>query len=171
MLLVFFVVFFIIGVVLRPYAANINHTVASGLKQAGIFNGEPARLKGREFSYEELGRALVDQKAYQEQVLKRYQKLMDWRPRLLKICIILSVVIPIILGVVFTVTPAEKTVLLTIWLGWLAVLFVALIGMENYRYHLSKCLKLGGLSTEDLAELASHQHILSQTADGKESHE
>lgn len=171
MLSVFFVIFFIIGVVLRPYTANINHTVAYGLKKAGIFNGEPAMLKGREFSYEELGRALADQKAYQQQVLKRYNKLMDLRPRLLKMCIILSVVIPVILGVVFAVTPAEKTVLLTIWLGWLAFLFVAIIGMENYRYHLSKLLKLGGLSISDLAEIASQQHHLIETSDRKESHE
>lgn len=170
-LVVFFFVFFIIGVTLRPYTANINHTVAYGLKEAGIFNGEPATMKGREFSYQELGRALADQEAYQQQVLRRYQKLMSWRPRILRLSIILSVVIPIILGVVFAVTPAEKTVLLTIWLCWLAFLFVALIGLENYRYHLTKCLELGGLSVNDLAKLASHQHNLAAQSDGKESHE
>lgn len=170
-LVAFFVVFFIIGVTLRPYTANINHTVASGLKQAGIFNGESALLKGREFSYQELGRALAHQQAYQQQVLKRYQKLMDWRPRLLKLSIILSVIIPIILGVVFAITPAEKTVLLTIWLCWLAFLFVTLIGLENYRSHLSKCLELGGLSVDDLIKLASQQQKSSQTSDGEVSHE
>lgn len=57
------------------------------------------------------------------------------------------------LAVVFALTPAEKVWLLTAWLLWLILIFVALVVIESLRYSFERQMKLETMSDASLIGL------------------
>lgn len=55
--------------------------------------------------------------------------------------------------VIFALTPTEKVWLLTGWLIWIIVIFVALVVIESLRFSFERQLKLESLSDASLIDL------------------
>ena len=153
MLAFFFVLFMAFGILLRPLMANVNRMVAGQVRQGGIFNGEDVEIPARPYRFSQLFRALSGRDEYREELRVRTMRFTRWYPRLIRGSVALGLAVPVALAVVFALTPAEKVWLLTGWLIWIIVIFVALVVIESLRFSFERQLKLESLSDASLIDL------------------
>ncbi len=153
MLGVFFVLFLLLGVFLRPYLANVNRTFAKQISESGIYSGEDADVPVRRFRLSQLARVLSDQREYREEMIRRYERFNRFYPRLLRGAIVVGVLVPVVVGVVFGLNVGEKVTLLTIWLVWMVLLLVFLTVVENLRESFERQIALGDMNEVDLRKL------------------
>lgn len=149
----FFVTFMAAGLLLRPLMANVNRMVARQVREGGLFNGEDVDLPARPYRISQILRALSDKGGYRAALTRRYARFSRWYPRLMKGALIAGVAVPVALAVVFALTPAEKVWLLTAWLLWLILIFVALVVIESLRYSFERQMKLETMSDASLIGL------------------
>lgn len=162
-LFLFFAIFMASGIFLRPLMGNVNRMVAAQVRQSGIFNGENVELPMRSFRISQMMRVLFDRKDFKADLTERYERFEVWRPRIIRISIALGVSIPIVLMLIFTLTPTEKVVMLTILLAWMVLLFVALIVMDTIRYSLQRQLELGGMDLDEMKALYAGRDRMEHT--------
>lgn len=140
MLLVFFIVFLLAGILMRPLMGNVNRMVASQVRQSGIFNGEDVDIPVRTLRASQMLRVLSNQEEFKDNLLARYARFERWYPRMIRASVVLGVAVPVVLVLVFALTPTEKVILLTLWLVWIAALFIFLIVVETLRFNLKRQL-------------------------------
>ncbi len=162
MLVLFFALFMALGLLVRPYLANVNRMVARQVREGGIFNGENVTIPGRRYRMSQLVRALAARDEYREELEHRIERFKRWYPKLIRGSIVLGVVVPVVLAVVFAVTPLEKVVLLTLWLVWVCLEFVFLVVLESLRYSLDRQLRLDSMSEESIMNLYAHRHAMEE---------
>ena len=155
MLALYFVVFLVLGVCLRPSLAGVNRTFAKQLGESGIYNGEDVEIPARGLRLSWITSALSDQKEYREEMLRRYEHFKSLYPRLIKGAIVFGVVVPVVFGIVLGLTVSEKVTLLTVWLICLVVLLVFLTVVENLREGFERQLSLGDMETPELHSIYS----------------
>lgn len=153
MLALFFALFMALGLLVRPYLANVNRMVARQVREGGIFNGESVSIPGRRYRMSQLVRALADKEVYRAELMHRIERFERWYPKLIRGSIVLGVVVPVALAVVFAVTPLEKVVLLTLWLVWVCIEFIFLVVVESLRYSLDRQLRLDSMSDASIIGL------------------
>lgn len=158
MLVLFFALFMALGLLVRPFLANVNRMVARQVREGGIFNGENVTIPGRRYRMSQLVRALADKEVYRDELLQRIQRFNRWYPKLIRGSIVLGVVVPVALAVVFAVSPLEKVVLLTLWLAWVCIEFVFLVVLESLRYSLERQLRLDSMSDASIIGLYAHRN-------------
>ncbi|MFR1166396.1 MAG: hypothetical protein ACLSDQ_01520 [Adlercreutzia equolifaciens] len=130
MLALFLVLFMALGLLIRPLMANVNRMVARQVRDGGLFNGEDVDIPVRPYRISQIMRALSDKDTYATALQQRYATFNRWYPRLMKGALVLGVAVPVVLAVIFALTPTEKVWLLTGWLIWIIVIFVALVVIE-----------------------------------------
>ena len=158
MLALFFAVFMAIGILLRPLMANVNRMTARQIEASGIFNGEDAEVPARRFRLSQLVRVLADKEEYRAAIEERYARFERMRPRLIAGSIVAGIAVPVVLLAVFALTPTEKVVLLTIWIVFVVVLFVALIVIESLRDSFERQLRLSTADVDELQDLYEHRN-------------
>ena len=151
----FFVAATATGLLVRPLMANVNRMVARQVRDGGLFNGEDTDIPVRPYRISQILRALADKGAYGRAIAVRYERFARWYPRIMQGALIAGVAVPVALAVVFALTPTEKVWLLTAWLIWVIVIFVALIVVESLRFSFERQMQLETLSDESLLDLYS----------------
>ena len=152
-LALFLVLFMALGLLIRPLMANVNRMVARQVRDGGLFNGEDVDIPVRPYRISQIMRALSDKDTYATALQQRYATFNRWYPRLMKGALVLGVAVPVVLAVIFALTPTEKVWLLTGWLIWIIVIFVALVVIESLRFSFERQLKLESLSDASLIDL------------------
>lgn len=152
-LLAFLLVFFFLGLKLRPYFTNFNRMTAKQVKESDILNGEEVHLPARRYRMEQLFRLLADRDEYRDTITASVVKFAKWYPRLHKTFPLISFVIPVVITLVLSLNDGEKVIMLTVWLIWLVALFVFMIVVEFIRDKLEHELSLSALSDEDVRAL------------------
>lgn len=152
-LLLFFAVFMAFGILVRPYLSNVNRMVARQIKKSGIYNGEDVEVPARRFRFSQVIRAIADKDEYRRDLDARYKRFNRLYPKLIKVCVIIGVVVPVVFTVVFSLNTDEKIVLLNAWLIWLVAVFLALIVIESLRASIDRQLRLDSMSTSELREM------------------
>ncbi|MEI3376302.1 MAG: YhgE/Pip domain-containing protein [Coriobacteriales bacterium] len=152
-LLAFLIVFMAIGILARPWLSNVNRMVAREIKQSGIFNGESVEVPVRRFRFSQVLRALADRDEYRKALMRRYARFQQVYPRLIRGAIIAGIAVPVIVLVVFSLGMTGKVVLLTLFLGWIALVFCFLIVVESLRSSFTRQLRLDKMSDEQLRDL------------------
>ena len=169
MLALFFALFMAFGILVRPLMANVNRMVACQVRESGIFNGEDVEIPARPYRVSQLFRALSDKEEYREELRARMERFERWYPRLIRGALALGLSVPVVLAVVFALTPAEKVQLLTAWLVWLVVVFVFLVVVESLRAGLERQMRLEGMSDEGLLELGGARDRMVRSSDDEAS--
>lgn len=154
MLLLFFAIFLILGLKIRPLIASANYMTAQQVAQSGIFNGEEVSVPRNGYSVAHILEAIAHPLDYKLSLEKRYETLQNLRPKFIKGAIIGGFAVPIALMVIFALTPAEKVWILTGILLWMVLVFVLIIIMESKLYSIKKQLQLDELSEDELLSLA-----------------
>lgn len=143
MLALFLVLFMALGLLIRPLMANVNRMVARQVRDGGLFNGEDVDIPVRPYRISQIMRALSDKDTYATALQQRYATFNRWYPRLMKGALVLGVAVPVVLAVIFALTPTEKVWLLTGWLIWIIVIFVALVVIESLRFSFERAAEAG----------------------------
>ena len=164
-LALFFALFTASGLLVRPLMANVNRMVARQVREGGLFNGEDVDIPVRPYRISQILRALADKDAYGRALDKRYARFSRWYPRLMKGAIIAGIAVPVALAVVFALTPAEKVWLLTGWLLWMILLFVALVVVESLRFSFERQMRLESMSDASLLDLYDASVTVASAAD------
>lgn len=152
-LVAFLVVFMAMGIIARPWLSNVNRMVARQIKQSGMFNGESVEVPARRFRLSQVLKVLADRSEYRTMLTRRYAQFQRLYPKLIRGSVIVGIVVPVIATVAFSLTTAGKVVLLTMWLGWIAFVFIFLIIIESLRLSFARQMRLDKMSDEELREL------------------
>ncbi len=153
MLLIFLLVFFVGGLVFRPYLTNMNRMVSKQIAASDILNGEDADLPARRYRMDQLFRVLADREEYRMQLAVSAKKFMRWYPKLKRWAFILAFVVPCVVSPILGVIGLEKVIILTCWLAWYASTVFFLIALEYIRDRLAHEIALDDLSDDELAGL------------------
>lgn len=153
MMLVFLLVFFLFGLILRPYFTNVNRMFSKAIADSDIFNGEEAELPARRYRMSQLFHALADREEYRAELTASSKRFMRLYPELKKAAIILGLGVPIIVTPILSLLGIEKVVILTMWLITLVVILCGLVVLEFLRDRLSHEVALHNLSDDELRDL------------------
>lgn len=164
MLLFFFALFMALGVLVRPLMANTNRMAADQVRESDLYVGENVELPVRAFRFSQILKVLFDRDEFRGQLLERRARFMRWYPRFIRGSIVVAIAAPVVLALVFALTPAEKVVVLTVWLASLVALMVFLVVLESLRYGFDRQLQLEGMSEEDLIALYGGRNAMERAA-------
>lgn len=170
-LLIFACVFLCIGLLLRPYFVNLNRMVAHQIKESDIINGEDAQLPARRYRSALLFRALLNQKAFREEILNRadtYKQRYDKGKH-----IVLGIIIgfPVVATIVLSFLSVDKVILLTVWLVWLVLVIMFVIIVEFIRDRLNHEVALSSYSNEKMKRFFDELGIDVSSSSDKVSHQ
>ena len=150
---VFFAMFMALGLIVRPYMANVNRMVASQVRVSGLFNGERVEVPARRYRISQIMRALAGKQEYRDAIMRRYERYTELYPKLVRGIAVGGVVVPVAISVVFALTPSEKVWVLTFWLLWIMAVIVALVVVEALRSSIMRQVRLEDMSQEGLLDL------------------
>ena len=166
MLAGFFALFMTLGIVFRPLLANVNRMVARQVRQSGIFNGESVEVPQRRYRLSQVVRALADKEEYREEITRRYERFRRLYPRLIRGALVAGVAVPAVLLLVFSLTPTEKVVALTVWLAWLVAIIAFLVVVESLRYSIDRQMRLEALPDDELRALYRRRDAMGAPDEG-----
>lgn len=164
-LVLFLVVFMALGLIFRPLMANVNHMVARQVRQSDLFLGEDVEIPMRPYRFSQIVRALSDKQEYRDELTRRHERFDHWYPRIIRGAVIVGIAIPVVLMVVFALTPTEKVVLLTICLLSLVALLVLMVVVESLRFSFERQMNLDSMSEEGLLNLYHERNTMAAPAD------
>lgn len=153
MLLLYFLFFFVVGFLVRPYLTNVNRMFSKQIAASDILNGEEAELPARRYRMDQLFRVLADREEYRSQLAESAKRFMGLYPKLKRGAFILGLAVPAVVTPVLSVLGFEKVIMLTCWLVWLVFTIVFLITIEFIRDRLAHEIALDDLSDSELREL------------------
>ena len=162
----FFALFMTLGIVFRPLLANVNRMVARQVRQSGIFNGESVEVPQRRYRLSQVVRALADKEEYREEITRRYERFRRLYPRLIRGALVAGVAVPAVLLLVFSLTPTEKVVALTVWLAWLVAIIAFLVVVESLRYSIDRQMRLEALPDDELRALYRRRDAMGAPDEG-----
>ena len=152
-LAVFFVVFMVIGVFLRPYFSNLIRLFADRIERSDIINGEEVHLPERRFRMAQLVRVLSDREDFRHRMTTHAARFIRWYPRLKRGAIVVGIAVPAIIAIVFATTEMEKVVTLTLWLLWLVLVLVFLVVVEFVRDNIERQASLADMPDEEVRRI------------------
>ena len=152
-LLAFAVVFVAIGILARPYLTNLNRLFARQLEESDIVNCEEVQLPERRFRVHQLIRVLSGREEYRAALTTRAARFMRLYPKLKYGAAFVGVIVPIAVTAALTLTQAEKVVLITVWLIWLALVIAFLIVIEYMRDSLGRQVSLESMTDQEVLSL------------------
>ncbi len=153
MLMVFMVVSFVIGLLVRPYLTNVNRLFARQIKESDIMNGEDVQVPARRYRLGQLIKALSDRDEYRSNLKQRAERFLVHYPRLKRGAWIFGIIVPTVATVVLSMVGVEKVVVLTMWLTWLIVVLMFLVVVEHMRDSFNRQVALGEADDEEVRTL------------------
>lgn len=160
MLGMFFALFTLIGLVVRPYLTNLNRLFTREIRESGIINGEAVELPARRYRLTQVLSSLANQSAYRTSVNRRVLRFMDRYPRYKQAVLIGGLVALVALTVILALCHCEKVIILTVWLGLFILIMGLFIALEYFRDYLGHLVSLDGLSVSKAQELLSNRDDL-----------
>ena len=153
MLIVFLVGFTALGALVRPYFANLNRLFAKQIEASDIVNIESAELPERHYRISQILRVLADREEYRVEMQQRADRFMQLYPRLKAWAAVLGIAVPAVATPVLAVSQATKAAMLALWLGWLVVIVLFLVGIEYMKDALERRLSLDALTDAQVQAL------------------
>ena len=157
-LLLFTVIGFIIGLVIRPLMANTNRMFARQIREGGMIVGEDVHLPGTEYRISNALQALTNHSGYKASIERRIVRFEALYPKLKRGALIVGLVVPIVLAVTFSLTTNTKLEALLAWIIWVLLIIGFLLTIEFMRDSLRRQRELGNLDDIQIRDaLAAHE--------------
>lgn len=157
-LLLFTVIGFIIGLVIRPLMANTNRMFARQIREGGMIVGEDVHLPGTEYRISNALQALTNHSGYKASIERRIVRFEALYPKLKRGALIVGLVVPIVLAVTFSLTTNTKLEALLAWIIWVLLIIGFLLTIEFMRDSLRRQRELGNLDDIQIRDaLAVHE--------------
>lgn len=149
-MLAFLVVFFLVGLKLRPYMTNVNRMFAKQIKSAGIVNGEDLDLPPRRYRLDRLLTLLANREEFREQLDYSVGRFWRWYPHAKRFFPAVAIGVPVIVTLILALVGVEKVIVLTAWLAWLLLCLLSAVIVEYVRDKFEHELSLDDLSDDDV---------------------
>ncbi len=159
-LFVFMVIFFLIGLLVRPYMTNLNRLFAREIKETGIINGEDVQTPPRRFRAAQIFSVLAQREETRERVHVNMDRFIRWYPTIIRGLVALGIGVPAVATFLMSLLGVEKVVLLTLWLIWLLIIIAALVIVAYIRDNLTRLMQLNDLSEEELRDIFANRDNL-----------
>ena len=157
-LLLFTVIGFIIGLLIRPLMANTNRMFARQIREGGMIVGEDVHLPGTEYRISNALQALTNHSGYKASIERRIVRFEALYPKLKRGALIVGLVVPIVLAVTFSLTTNTKLEALLAWIIWVLLIIGFLLTIEFMRDSLRRQRELGNLDDIQIRDaLAVHE--------------
>ena len=144
-LLLFTIIGFVIGLVVRPLMANTNRMFARQLREGGMIVGEDVHLPGTEYRISNALQALTNHSGYKASIERRAARFEALYPKLKRGALIIGLAVPIVLAVTFSLTTNTKLEALLAWIIWVLLIIGFLLTIEFMRDSLRRQRELGNL--------------------------
>ena len=154
-LLLFALLAFILGIVVRPHLASVNKLFAREIKEGDMILWEPVQLPGGEYRLSQAIHALADKEDYRMAIERRASGFAIRYPRLKRGALIAGIIVPAILAVVFSLTTGTKLLSLAVWVLWILIIIGFLMSIELMRDSIDRQIRLGSLSDDAIRNAIS----------------
>lgn len=172
MLGLFWVVFLLLGVFVRPYLANLNRMFARQLEETGIVNCEKPQLPARRYRVAQIVRAMSDHEEFRCYLEERSARFMRLYPRLKWGAYVLGVVVPVLFTAGMALwSPGKKVVVLTVWLFWLVLMVAFLVVLEYMRDGFERKAVLNSMGDDELRVLLTVRKGEDEGFEGRSGYE
>ena len=157
-LLLFSIIGFAIGLIIRPLMANTNRMFARQIQESDMIIGEDVHLPGSEYRISNALQALTNHSSYKMSIERRAAQFEALYPRLKRGALIAGLAVPIILAVTFSLTTNTKLEALLAWIIWILLIIGFLLAIEFIRDNLRRQRELGNLDDDEIRiALARHE--------------
>lgn len=150
MLLIFVILAFFLGLVLRNHVANLTRLFTQEVASTEMFTTETGAPSGRGYRLNHLLRALANRPRYNQELAKRARPFKRSYRKVRGVIIVIAVVGILLLGSLSVLLPDAKTALVGWWILWLLIVFAALITLEYIRYSLRLSTEVGKMPEEEI---------------------
>lgn len=130
MLLVFLLVAYAIGLVLRPQLSSINHTLDTRLNDTGILSGEKDSQERENRAIKMAIKLIYSNDSYHDEFEKRVAKIEKFHSHIEEVGIRYIFIVPVVLLALVFIVPM-KPLMITIWVVCIVVVAVFLIMVEH----------------------------------------
>lgn len=154
-LLVFAVLAFLLGLVVRPHLASVNKLFAREIREGDMILGEAVQLPGGEYRLSQAIQALSDRTEYRTAIERRAAAFAGRYPRLKRGALVTGIVVPAVLVIVFSLTTGTKLLSLAAWFVWILLIIGFLMAIELMKDSLDRQVRLGNLSDEAIRSTIS----------------
>ncbi|WEV67554.1 YhgE/Pip domain-containing protein [Bifidobacterium sp. ESL0769] len=152
-LMIFAILFFILGLVVKPHMGNLQQLVDRQLKASDIITSEPALHKTHEYPISQALSMLADKEEYRAGIEERARKFALLYPKLMRGALAFGIAIPAAMAITFSLTTGTKVIALAAWVIWFLVTIVFLVGVESIRDSLARQVRLGNLEDDAVRTL------------------
>ncbi|MCO6559040.1 MAG: YhgE/Pip domain-containing protein [Bifidobacterium sp.] len=152
-LMIFAVLFFILGLVVKPHMGNLQQLVDHQLKASDIITSEPALHKTHEYPISQALSMLANKEEYRAGIEERARKFALLYPKLMRGTLAFGIAIPAAMAITFSLTTGTKVIALAAWVIWFLVTIVFLVGVELIRDSLARQVRLGNLEDDAVRTL------------------
>lgn len=149
-LLLFSIIGFAIGLIIRPLMANTNRMFARQIQESDMIIGEDVHLPGSEYRISNALQALTNHSSYKMSIERRAAQFEALYPRLKRGALIVGLAVPIILAVTFSLTTNTKLEALLAWIIWILLIIGFLLAIEFIRDNLRRQRELGNLDDDEI---------------------
>ncbi|MDF7665844.1 YhgE/Pip domain-containing protein [Bifidobacterium sp. ESL0745] len=152
-LMIFAVLFFILGLAVKPHMGNLQRLVDRQLKASDIITSEPALHKVREYPISQALSMLANKEEYRSGIEGRARKFALLYPKLMRGALAFGIAVPAAMAITFSLTTGTKVIALAAWVIWFLVMIVFLVGVESIRDSLARQVRLGNLDDDAVRAL------------------
>ncbi|WEV72363.1 YhgE/Pip domain-containing protein [Bifidobacterium sp. ESL0790] len=174
-LMIFAVLFFILGLVVQPHMGALRQLVDRELAASDIFVNEPSIHKPRQYRVTQVLSLLADKTEYRMAIERRAHKFALLYPKIMRSTLVFGIAVPLVMGVILSLTNGTRVIALAAWLSWFLITIIFLVAVEAIRDSLARQVRLGNLDDEAVRTLLYEDHrplrgIWKRTSDGTSGH-
>ncbi|MBB2955395.1 putative membrane protein [Bifidobacterium commune] len=152
-LMIFALLFFILGLAVKPHMGNLRRLVDRQLQASDIITNEPPSHKSHEYRLTQALSLLANKEEYRKSIEKRARKFALLYPKLMHGALIAGIVVPAIMAITFSLTTGTKVVALAAWVIWFLAIIIFLVSVESIRDSLDRQVRLGNLDDDAVRTL------------------
>ena len=153
-LLVFVVLSFVLGLVLRSRLANANMMFNRGIASTDLLIGEDVQVTRGSYRLTDVIRAMADRDEFRDDLSRRAQPFTRHYPAFLRAILLTGLGGLVVLGVIAWLLPGGKATMLGIWLLWCLIIIGFLVSVEYVKQSFHLAAEVATLDDSDLREAA-----------------
>ncbi|MDO4913442.1 MAG: YhgE/Pip domain-containing protein [Bifidobacteriaceae bacterium] len=152
-LLVFAIIAFIIGLLIRPAMANLNYMFTQQLQESDIFTIEEFHTARKEYKLSQLIQLSTNSQKYRTTLEMKAARFKHLYPIMIIGAASLAIIMPFILGITTRFSNDTKIITLGLWVLWLAITTGFLLTIEYIHNNINRAIALGRLSDKNIQSL------------------
>ena len=151
-LLVFVMLSFVLGLVLRSRLANANMMFNREIAETDLLIGEDVQVTRGSYRLTDVIRAMSDRDDFREDLARRAQPFTRHYPAFLRAILLTGLGGLIVLGIIAWLLPGGKATMLGIWLLWCLIIIGFLVSVEYVKQSFDLAAEVASLDDSDLRE-------------------